>query len=129
MVVGEFAVSSELFPALVCGEQTIWNHLWVELHLGPSDGVNERSNDLEECVDEEWKVDDYSSTEVLGIVGLKNVENLFEEGTHWHMDGGRRARILTVREVEMDGFLARSAKLIIRVSVLSKECQLGFCGE
>ena len=45
----------------------------IELDFVPGDRVDERHDELEECVDEEGDVDNECEAEAFGIVGLENV--------------------------------------------------------
>lgn len=78
MFVHKLALPPEFLPDLVGCEETVWDYLGVEFHLGTGDGVYEGGYDFEEGVYEEGEVDYYGFAEVFWVVGLEDVEDLGE---------------------------------------------------
>ena len=90
-------------------EIPVFDAVRVEFHLLSGGGVDERVDHLVEGVEEEGNVYDERSSETLGVVVLKDVQDLcrrvaYDEHSAKFVEG----EAVTVRAVEKDGLFALS---------------------
>ena len=90
-------------------EIPVFDAVRVEFHFLSGGRVDERVDHLVEGVEEEGNIDDERSSETLGIVVLKDVQNLYRRVTYdENLSRCVKGEVVTVREVEKDGLFALS---------------------